>query len=60
MDMHSEWRVRTRGWSHYFSIIIITDVNWTSEGKYISAMHNQSQGNAQYTVIIRTQVTYKV
>ena len=27
-----------------FRIIIITDVNWTSEGKYISAMYNQSQG----------------
>ena len=37
-------------------IIIITDVNWTSEGKYLSAMYNQSQGNTQY---IRTQVTYK-
>ena len=32
-------------------IIIITDVNWTSEGKYISAMYNQSQGNTQYTIL---------
>ena len=31
--------------------IIITDVNWTSEGKYISAMYNQSQGNTQYTIL---------
>ena len=26
-------------------MIIITKVNWTSEGKYISAMYNQSQDN---------------
>ena len=33
--------------------IIITDVNWTSEGKYISAMYNQSQGNTQYTTLLK-------
>ena len=40
-------------------IIIITECKLTSEGKYISAMYNQSQGNTQYT-IIRTQAKYKV
>ena len=46
-------------------LLLLINVNWTSEGKYISAMYNQSQGNTQYTPVTyktygRTQVKYKV